>query len=148
MSPDRVGQILPDGPLWQPADKSGQAFVASLRVEVRLLALCQNPSLREAPPNAPQATRMLPAAMDRYRSLVRDLPATAARDPAVAGREALREVLGGASITLRPSGDGGVEAVMPLPSLSKLLNGLNNMSSGSGGVIWAVAGVPQSVRVK
>jgi site-specific DNA recombinase len=76
--------------------------------------------------------QILPNALKRYRGLVRDLPATAARDPA-AGREALREVLGGESIVLRPTRDGGVEAVVSLP-LAALLNPAN-MSSGSGGRI-------------
>jgi hypothetical protein len=67
--------------------------------------------------------------LDRYRALVRDLPATAARDP-VAGREALREVLCGSSITIRPGAGGAIKAVVPVPPIYKLLNQV-----GSGGRI-------------
>ena len=65
-------------------------------------------------------TRILPRALERYRRMVAALPATIRRDP-VAGREALREVIGG-PIALRPTRDGGVEAHVPLPAIAKLLN--------------------------
>ena len=54
-------------------------------------------------------------------------------DP-IAGRAALQEVLGG-PVTLRPVKGGGVEAVVPLPAMAKLLNGDTTMCSGSGGRI-------------
>ena len=76
--------------------------------------------------------RILPRAFERFRKLARELPKTARRDPS-AGREALREVTGGRAITLRPTGDGGVEAVVPLAPLAKLLNASPTMSIGSGG---------------
>jgi hypothetical protein len=91
--------------------------------------------------------RMLPRAAEAYRQTIKDM-ATVLGDPRRIhkARADLREILGD-TIPLRPEGDYLVAELTFRPRILLRAAG-SELWNGSGGEIWSVPTVSQSVRVK
>jgi hypothetical protein len=89
--------------------------------------------------------------IERYRAAVENLGKLLSnRDQLSEARTLVRELLDGHGIVLRDGGRVGARFPMAglLPLAAENSSKFNCLEFGSGGVIWAVPGVPQSARVK
>jgi site-specific DNA recombinase len=112
--------------------KAIKAGILTATTKAELEAIEAEEARLTVDPIPAEVVGIFPRAVEHYRALVRDLPATLAKDPRRA-RNRLREFLGG-DIVLRMQGTGMV-AEVPLALPAKLLNYKDNISIGSGGRI-------------